>query len=733
MRGVVSTVTALILSCFAASAWAQAALDPPLPSAVEVERLQTELPITLENWPTWSKRLTTWMGAKDRAIYVFYEAARTFAAEQETLTGGLPDSLRDDYFAWYSLGSAQLFDRKVDDMDVRAKIAEKSLRRAVEMKPDFPQGHRRLAESLLLRSDAAEGSPAYEEGLREIGKVRALDPSLGVSGVLAESAVLRNQPADAAQLFRTALQEEPDDERSAYGLASVLLSMSQDAPSDAALLATRDEIGGVVAQFPESGPLHILNAIALANAGDFAESKANFERARELGVEPTEMLPAETIAEIEQLAKPGFWKITGYVAAAFVALYAVVAAIMALTGLILARYTKGVNAVELLGGNEALIERGQVWRSEGEGRMARLYGVALMGGLVMFYIAIPFIIAGLLLATVGALYGVLMLPRIPIKLLVIIVVVGFGMAWVVLKSLFARASGEFGLPLSRTEEPKLYQAVDQVAAEVDTAPVDKIFLSPGSEIGVHQDGRGPFGMFGVKDRVLTLGMGSLQHLSIDEFKSIMAHEYAHFSHGDTFYGRFIHQVTASIHHSLAGMAQTAGQLNYINPFYWFLVLYYKAYQMMAAGFSRSREFLADRMAVSLYGRDVFQSALTSVATQGTVAEGRVIEKVIHGLNQNQFCVNAYDLYRQGAGDEETTARRSKLHEELLVEKGTVFASHPTLTERFQAVASFRTAARRDTTPARELLASPEEIEQELTRFVTAYFQQMAQVQSAAAS
>jgi hypothetical protein len=139
------------------------------------------------------------------------------------------------------------------------------------------------------------------------------------------------------------------------------------------------------------------------------------------------------------------------------------------------------------------------------------------------------------------------------------------------------------------------------------------------------------------------------------------------------------------------------------------------------------------MAVSLYGRDVFQSALTSVATQGTVAEGSVIEKVIHALNHNQFCVNAYDLYRQGAGNEETSARRSKLHEELLVEKGTVFASHPTLTERFQAVASFRTAARRDTTPARELLASPEEIEQELTRFVTAYFQQMAQLQSAAAS
>lgn len=363
--------------------------------------------------------------------------------------------------------------------------------------------------------------------------------------------------------------------------------------------------------------------------------------------------------------------------------------------------------------------------------MARLYGISLMGGLVMFYIAIPFIVAGLLAATAGTLYGVLMLPRIPIKLLLIIVVVGFGMVWVVLKSLFTRASGESGLPLTRASEPQLYRAVDEVAAKVDMAPVDKIFLAPGSGIGVHQDGRGPFGMFGVKDRVLTLGMGSLQHLSIDEFKSIMAHEYAHFSHGDTFYSRFIHQVTASIHQSLAGMAETAGQLNYVNPFYWFLVLYYKAYEMMAAGFSRSREFLADRMAVSLYGRDVFQSALTSVATQGTVAERSVIEKVVAGLNQNELCENAYDLYRQHATDEEISTRRSKLHEELLSEKGTVFASHPTMTERFEAVQAFQPAARRDTTPARDLLSDPNTLEQELTGYVTAYFQHLAQLQAAA--
>jgi Zn-dependent protease with chaperone function len=155
--------------------------------------------------------------------------------------------------------------------------------------------------------------------------------------------------------------------------------------------------------------------------------------------------------------------------------------------------------------------------------------------------------------------------------------------------------------------------------------------------------------------------------------------------------------------------------------------------MMAAGFSRSREFLADRMAVSLYGRDVFESALTTVATEGTLAEGGIFQNVFDRLKVNQAFENIYDAYRQAGDDDASRERRSKLHEELLAQPGTLFASHPTLTERFQAVAAFPPAKRRDATPARELLTDPAAVEKELTAFVTAFFQHIQQLQAAAAT
>src|SRR5262249_9433637 len=157
-----------------------------------------------------------------------------------------------------------------------------------------------------------------------------------------------------------------------------------------------------------------------------------------------------------------------------------------------------------------------------------------------------------------------------------VVVMGLGGAWAVLKGLFtAPASGSFGIPKTPEQCPRLYQALAEVAGRVDTSPVDEVYLAPGSGIGVHQEGRGPFGIFGVKRRVLTLGLSTLHFLTQGELKAILAHEYAHFSHADTFYNRFIYQVTLSIESALNGLGASGGALNYVNPFYWFLYLYYR--------------------------------------------------------------------------------------------------------------------------------------------------------------
>ena len=130
---------------------------------------------------------------------------------------------------------------------------------------------------------------------------------------------------------------------------------------------------------------------------------------------------------------------------------------------------------------------------------------------------LTWLIVGLVAGTGLLLYWIFHLPRIPVKLIVIILVVGLGGAWAVLKSIFARpAKGSFGIPKTAEQCPRIYQVLTEVAGRVDTEPVHEVYLAPGSSIGVHQEGRGPFGIFGVSRRVLTLGVSTLRFLTIGE-------------------------------------------------------------------------------------------------------------------------------------------------------------------------------------------------------------------------
>jgi Zn-dependent protease with chaperone function len=183
------------------------------------------------------------------------------------------------------------------------------------------------------------------------------------------------------------------------------------------------------------------------------------------------------------------------------------------------------------------------------------------------------------------------------------------------------------------------------------------------------------------------------------------------------------------------MARAAGKLNYVNPFDWFLFWYYRSYSLLAAGFSRSREFLADRMAVSVYGKDAFSSGLTKVAADGTLFENTAFAEASRLLSQDKAFVNVYDVFQEYHDGEAGAGARKKLYDELLDEKRSLFASHPTFRERIEVVLPFPDAPQQETEPALGLFEDPGQIEKELTEFLTGYvaFLRRAEAQAAAAS
>ena len=227
-----------------------------------------------------------------------------------------------------------------------------------------------------------------------------------------------------------------------------------------------------------------------------------------------------------------------------------------------------------------------------------------------------------------------------------------------------------------------------MADRLQTRPVDMVYLTPSSNISVNQEGSGPFGLLGKRRRVLQIGISTLPLLSREEFHSILAHEYGHFSHNDTLYSRFIFQVSASLATSLAVMSAAGGFLNYVNPFYGFWWLYLRAYTLLANGFSRSREFLADRQAVAAYGKQAFVSGLTKVSVDGVLFESSVYASIRHLLSQGKAFTNAFDAFRQFREGTEMVASRGKMLDELRRTKPRWLDTHPTFSERLTAVAGF---------------------------------------------
>jgi Zn-dependent protease with chaperone function len=169
------------------------------------------------------------------------------------------------------------------------------------------------------------------------------------------------------------------------------------------------------------------------------------------------------------------------------------------------------------------------------------------------------------------------------------------------------------------------------------------------------------------------------------------------------------------------MSAAGGFLNYINPFYWFWWLYLRAYTLLANGFSRSREFLADRQAVAAYGKQAFISGLTKVAVDGALFESTVYANIQHLLSQRKAFTNAFDAFRHFREQTEMVESRERLLDRLRRTKPKWLDTHPTFSERLAAIADFPDSAPTgESEPAIELLSDHQAVEAKLTSLLTSF-------------
>ena len=220
--------------------------------------------------------------------------------------------------------------------------------------------------------------------------------------------------------------------------------------------------------------------------------------------------------------------------------------------------------------------------------LLRTFGLLII---LLFPLLLYFMLLGVFAAITSSKYilnAISHSPRIPIGLIIGLAIIcfgtGIGVFYGFLNLFFPSRKKTTGIQIKRSEQKLLWDLIDEIAKKVKLKPINKIFITPNSEIGVYLEGGLLKSILGLGEKVLEIGIPSLYNLTIDEFKTILAHEYAHFSNRDTQWAPFTYAMEYSLIYSLntiPGPTPTKDTQNVgfirgiiaLNPAYWILFLF----------------------------------------------------------------------------------------------------------------------------------------------------------------
>jgi Zn-dependent protease with chaperone function len=250
-----------------------------------------------------------------------------------------------------------------------------------------------------------------------------------------------------------------------------------------------------------------------------------------------------------------------------------------------------------------------------ERRLRGLYRGVLWAASAYYYVSLP-LLAVVVVATVGGVIAAILATGwIAPKLFLILAFLGFGSLVAIAKSLFVRANeADPGEALDLSAHPALRQTLDEVAARIGTRPVDRVFMTPFTEIAVFDRGGLATQLRGSSDRCLILGAGVLDGMRVRPFKAILAHEYGHFHNADTAGGG----LALAVRRSLSAMTMqlvVRRAASSLNPAWWFVRGFWRAFLGISQGASRLQEVLADRWAAFAYGPGAFERGLRHVVAR----------------------------------------------------------------------------------------------------------------------
>jgi hypothetical protein len=179
-----------------------------------------------------------------------------------------------------------------------------------------------------------------------------------------------------------------------------------------------------------------------------------------------------------------------------------------------------------------------------------------------------------------------------------------------------------GIKQDRQTAEKLFQMIDNVAKSLQVNCVDKVTINLNAEVGIRQKYIWSWKPHFEKE--LSIGLLSLNALTMSQLNTVLAHEYGHIRQKDTLVLLLINQTIASIYswtsdtwslyRKLLEMGNVVGYAVYL--LHLILSLYFHGLVWVSRWAMRRQEYTADMIAARVYGKSALQEALISLGAIG---------------------------------------------------------------------------------------------------------------------
>lgn len=231
----------------------------------------------------------------------------------------------------------------------------------------------------------------------------------------------------------------------------------------------------------------------------------------------------------------------------------------------------------------------------------KLFRYSLLGYAII--LAITFVLFGLVACSIWLAFSSSMFLLLLFKKKLFIPL--FIMVWVLFKSVFIRWPKPEGVIITREHSPELFNIIDELQSNLNAPRIHQVIVTPEFNAAIVQTPR--FLAFGFMHNTLIIGFELLVSLTVEEVKSVIAHELAHLSGNHSKFHGWIYQARESWQNMMYNLDQHNGWTT--APIRKFFNWYSPRFSAYSFALARLNEYEADNVAGEQSSNEIAASAL----------------------------------------------------------------------------------------------------------------------------